>query len=206
MLLPPGAPTVLDIVNALIYLVRNKPIDFIVSMVSIVIVAVGGYIFKTLKATGKFDKIIEAIVKIKSNAKQLITNSLTRAHNFIQGISIPFIGQIKDVFSSIILKAKGFVTDIFNKYTPNLVTPGGITIQYSQIKKDVVDKVSEKILVFSSKQAMKKYWKSLAEQLRKKVLMQDNGIEEHLVMYMIPQLITILNTLKKLMQLLQSDI
>lgn len=117
MLLPPGASNVLDIANALIYLVRNKPIDFIVSVASVVIVAVGGYVFKTLKA-GKFDKLIEGIVKIKSNVKQLITNGLTRANNFIQGISIPFIGWVKDAFGGIISKAKGFVADVFQKYGP----------------------------------------------------------------------------------------
>ena len=79
---------------------------------------IGGYVFKTLKAAGKFDKVIEGIVKIKSNAKQLITNGLTRANNFIQGISIPFTGWIKDAFGSIISKAKGFVTDVFQKYGP----------------------------------------------------------------------------------------
>lgn len=170
MLLPPGASSVLDIANALIYLLRDKPIDFIVSVASVVIVAVGGYIFKTLKATGKFDKVIEGIVKIKSNAKQLITNGLTKANNFIQGITIPFTGWIKDAFGSIISKAKGFVVDVFNKYAPKHITPEGITVQYTQIKNEVVDKVTEKIPTFSSEKAIKEYWKSLADQLRKQGL------------------------------------
>lgn len=83
-LLSSGASTVLGIINALIYLLRDKPIDFIVSVASIVIVGVGGYVFKTLNV-GKLDKIIVGIVKINSGAKQLITSGLTRANKFCLG-------------------------------------------------------------------------------------------------------------------------